>query len=247
MVFNGDTNGQDICTLTDKIVKTDAIDFPLDEKALYANWGMREIWKLIFAAYGGWVQEDANKTTLPEYTADLTLLQLYTFPDIQTVHDVSWLDSSGSWHPLKVITVEDITARGYAESEFMKTPGNPTFYRPVSGGFKVYPAADTIRAAAIRVHGAADIVPFTAASTNVAPGFDSMFHESLCLFMALQYAKINSMSVAGGVMRGGFKTGLLSDWSEASDQITSHYQTKAKQLFPPTVKHRQAFANQYVS
>lgn len=248
MVFNGDANNQDICSLADKLVKTDDIDFPLDEKALYANWGMREIWKAIWLAYGGWITEDANQTTLPEAIGNLTLLQFYTLPpDIQELVDVEVMDSSLSWRKLNVITIEDIIARGWAESEFMKTPGNPQYYRPVANGFKLYPASDTARNSAIRVVGPRDIVVFTPTTTNVSPGFDSTFHESLALFMALQYSKINSMAVAGGVMRGGFKTGLLADWSSAIDDISDHYQTKCKQLFPPAVKHTKAFANQYVS
>lgn len=239
MVFNGDSNDQDICTLADKQVKTDDIDFPLTEKALYANWGSREIYKAIYLAYGGWIEDDKNQTSIPEFTGNLTTNQFYPLPDdLQALHSIEWMDSSGSWHPLNPITLEEINDRNSAESEFMKTPGNPLFYRPLANGFKVYPAADTARNSAIRVKGTRDIISFTAASTNITPGFDSLFHEDLSVFMALTFADINTLARAAK---------LQEKWDGILESITDFYSSKYKQMFPPAIRHRRAIANDYVS
>lgn len=240
MVFNGDSNNQDICTLTDKLVKTDAIDFPLSEKALYANWGMREIWQAIYKAYGGWILDDRNATTIPESIGNLTLNQFYPLPDdLQALHSVEVMDASLSWRSLKVITLEDILARGSAETEFMKIPANPEFYRPLANGFKLYPASDTARALAIRIKFTRDIVAFTPTSTNVSPGYDSTFHEDLSLFMGMTYADINTLTKRAAR--------LQQQWTDFIARLTSHYASKAKQLFPPSLKKSRDMVAEYVS
>lgn len=249
MIFNGDTDGQDICTLADLLAKTDAIDFPLKEKATYANWGMREIWKAIYLAYGGWILSDSNQSTLDIATGTLKKDQtFYPLPDdVQALHEVEWMDASGSWHKILPITLEDINARGSAESEFLKISANPTFYRPIANGFKIYPASgDADRASALRCDVIRGIVAFTSTSTSTQPGFDSLHHEAVPIFMAMKYAQINSLSVAGGVMRNGAITGMMRDWSEAIDGITSAYKSKYKQMFPPKIGHRRNFVQQFL-
>lgn len=247
MVFNGQTDGQDICTLADTLADyQNDTTFPLAEKALYANWGMRKIWAAIYRCYGGWILDDKNQTDLPELTADLSLNQYYGLPEAESLYSVDFMDASGTWNPLKPITIEDMSMRGYAESEFMKTAGTPVYYRPIGGGFKVYPASDTARALAIRIKINRNIVPFTSTTEAVEPGFDSLFHEAVALYMALEYAKLHSLAVAGGTMRGGFKTGLLGDWYDTLDEITKHYQLKFRQMFPPKFKKRRNMAGHYL-
>lgn len=236
--FNGEGNGQDICSYADSLVKTNNTSFPLTEKARYANHAMREIWKTIFMAYGGWMFDDNNNTDLPIATTDLIKDQtFYTLPtDLSHIHGVEFLNNGGVWIPLSPMTMEKIHQRGYAESQFYSVSAVPLFYRPVANGFKIYPASNVTQSQSLRVHFSRDISGFVPGDTIKKPGFDPIFHEGVAIFMALQYAKINSLSSAGGTMKGGHRTGLSSDWYEFLEGVKKHYSERFRQMFPARMR-----------
>ena len=86
MQYNSHSTKQDICSLADIMAKTNSVSFPIEDKTLFANMGMREIWSWIFEAYGGWHYDDSNNTDLPEATTDLIANQKqYSLP-IDSAH-----------------------------------------------------------------------------------------------------------------------------------------------------------------
>jgi len=240
LVFNGDPNNLDICTLADKLAGgQNDNNFPLADKAMYANMGMRILWGDAFIAYGGWVYDDSNRTDLPEATADLVSgQQFYGLPitDMSHLIGVEFKNQGGTWITLVPITVEKIKQNGYAESEFYKTSSTPLFYRPTATGIKLYPPANYSQASSLRIHVSRDITTFTPTSTNTSPGFDPLFHEGVSLYMALRHAQAKGLGVAGGTLRGGYKTGLLSDWFDFEDRFKRHYAERFKQMFPPRLR-----------
>lgn len=241
--YNGEANGQDICTLADKMAKSDSLSFPIAEKTIYANMGMREIWKAIFLSYGGWIYDDSNLTDLPVATTDLVKDQkYYALPVTAMSHliSVEFKNVGGTWIPLTPLTIEKINQQGYADSEFLKYSAVPMFYRPVATGIQLYPPANWDASASLRIHISRDISAFVVTDTTKVPGFDPLFHEGLPIYMALKYAQANSLPQAGGTMRGGYKTGLLSDWYDFIDGLKRHYQERFKQMFPPRIKVRDA-------
>jgi hypothetical protein len=248
MVFNGDSDDQDICTLADKLVKTDDTDFPLKEKAMYANVGASAVWDKIMMAYGGWMPDDSNNSGQPEYATNLVSgTQIYPFATTEYLYGMEFCDSSGNWHPLFPITLEKIRDEFHsAETDFMSANGNPLYYRPVKNGIKLYPAPNFSVSSGLKGFISRDMTAFASTSTTQTPGWDSSLHDGLAIFMALQYAKINSLPVAGGVMRGGFKTGLLMDWGDFLSTVTQHYKEKFKQHFPK-IRHNTQEIDQYVS
>lgn len=239
MQFNSETNGQDICTLADTLAKSNSKSFPIKKKVLYANMGLREIWGLIFEAYGGWHYDDSNQTDEPEATTILRADEQQVTLPLDSAHlmGVAYKDQSGSWHPLIPITIEQIQDRGYAESEFMNTSGNPQFYRPVADGFKMYPAANFTQNDSIKAWFSRDISTFSITDTNKVPGFPQEFHEGLAIYMAMQHTQTNTLPQAGGVLKGGFRTGLVAKWGDFSARITSFYGNRFRQLFPPRIRH----------
>lgn len=237
--FNSDPNGLDICTLADSMVNSNVVSFPLKEKAVYANFALRQIWGDIFSAYGGWVYDDNNLTDLPIATADLVANQrFYALPVTNLAHIVSveFLNQGGTWIPMTPVTLEKINQNGYAESEFMKTAAVPSFYRPVATGLMLYPPANFSQAQSLRIHFTRDISTFLPTDTTKAPGFDPQYHEGVAVFIALKYAQKYSLPVAGGVMRGGFKTGLVADWQDFEARLKQHYSERFKQMFPPRIR-----------
>lgn len=236
--YNSDANNQDICSFADQLVKTNSSSFPIADKTRQANYALRTIWGDIFDAYGGWIYDDSNLTDLPEATTDLVAnQQFYALPvNISQIVGLEFQNVGGTWIPLTPVTLEKIHQNGYAESEFLKTPAVPMFYRPTATGVKLYPPANFSQLQSLRVQISRDISSFSVTDTTKQPGFDPLFHEGVPLFMALQYAKINSLPVAGGVMRGGYKTGLLADWFDFETRLKRHYSTRFWQMFPPRIR-----------
>ncbi len=236
--FNSQSDSQDICTQADVLVKTDSTSFPLTTKAQYANEALRIIWQDIFYSYGGWIYDDSNQTDLPEATADLVSgQQIYTLPtDSDSLMGVEFKNIGGTWITLVPITLEKIKQNGYAESEFYKVSSTPIFYRPIGNGFKLYPPANYSQVSSLKLHFSRDMTSFVSADTTKTPGFDAPFHYGVPLYMGMKFAQVNGLSVAGGTMRGGFKTGLLSDWFEFRDQLKKHYSERFRQMFPPRMR-----------
>lgn len=240
MVFNGDSNEMDLCGLADRLVKTDDTDFPLADKALYGNWGLREIFAEIMKVYGGWLVDDTNNSGNPEATAQLTQnTQVHAMASIMRIHSAEWKDSNDTWNPLEPITLEQITEMGYAETEFMKTPGRPVYFRPVQGGVKLYPAwSGSNIANGLKVHGPRDISAFAANSTAVSPGYDSLAgHEAVAVFMAMKYAQINTLDAFAG---------LYNDWLSSLVRIRNHYRDKFLREHP-RLRRANNYADGFVS
>jgi len=240
MVFNGDSDDQDLCTLADRKAGSNDVSFPLKDKALYANMRSRKVWKAIWKAYGGWIQDDQNNSGAPETTTSLvtTARNLYAFATAQMIMGMEWMDSSSRWRKLKKITLEKIQSMGIAESDFMTTAGDPIYYRPVQNGVRIYPDSSAARSNALKALIKRDIVAFASTSTSTTPGWDSILHEGLAIGMALDYAKANSLAVAGT---------LQEEWDAFLQEVVDHYSAKFRENFPPVVVKRPAIANDYVS
>lgn len=248
MQYNSNTNNQDLCSLADLMAKSNSTSFPIKEKTIYANMGMREIWSWIFESYGGWHYDDSNYTDLPEATTELIANQKqYSLP-IESAHllGVAFKDASGVWTQLKPITLEKIQEYG-AEDEFENIAGNPQYYRPISNGFKVYPAANFSQDDSIKINVSRDISVFEITDTTKTPGFVATFHEAIATFMALKHCKINSKPQYPGLQldwdgdeartgrEGGFKL-----------RIKTFYGNQFRQMFPPAF-NRPDIIEDYIS
>lgn len=239
MVFNGDADDQDICTLADDIAKTDDTDFPLKMKARLANWCMRDIFKVIMQVYGGWTLNDPNTAGPPEATQNLGIgTRIYAIASAQWIAGVEYSDANGVWTRIHPITLEEIHDRGQAETEFMKTNGNPLYYRPVGNGIKLYPGANFAVALGLKAHISKDITPFTSASTTAEPGFDSLAgHENLALGMAVKYEGINRLDSYQA---------HFNDWILFLASLRAHYAEKFKREYPTRVRRATGVVDQYV-
>jgi hypothetical protein len=241
MQFNSEANDQDLCTLADLLAKTDDTDFPLKEKSLYANWGLRELFRHIYQVYGGWAIQDSNVSGTQEVTVNLVAdgTQFYTFATVAWIAGVEYQDANGDRFKLDPITLEQIREMGYAENEFMSTAGTPEYYRPVKNGIKIYPSSDTAVTAGLIVQiGAQDISPFTPASTTAVPGYDSLAgHEAVAAYMAMKYAQIHTLDSFAG---------LLNDWLTALAGVKNHYKKKWDMDKPPAIRKSNRIVDQYV-
>lgn len=239
MVFNGDADDQDLCSLADELAGSNDISYPLKSKARNANWGLRKLLKVIWQAYGGWIFDDSNNAGEPEAISELTAnTRFFAFATAQMIHGMEAKDSAGNWRPLKPITLEQIQAKGSAETEFEKTASSagPRWYRPVKNGVNVYPSSSVTIATALKAKISKDISPFTSASTATAPGIDSSCHEALAVFMALRHAKNKGLTPAAS---------LAADWEDEKRDVKMHYAQKFRENFPAGLRRTGNYAGQF--
>lgn len=237
MVFDGDSNNLDICTLADKPNKSDDVSFPLADKAMYANMAMRAIWREIFDVYGGWQLFDKNLADGSErYAVDSVVGEpFYRFAAADWINGIDWVDNNGNEFALDPITLEEIRDRGYAEDDFYSENGTPRYYRPVNDGVKLYPAPDSGVTNGVIAHvGAQDISPFSASTTDTEPGYDELAgHEAVSEFMSFRYSDDNDKAN---------RDKRESAWLRSLAGIKSHYKKKFKER-KPAIRHRAVGSN----
>lgn len=247
MVFNGDSGNIDICTLADKPNKTNDTSFPLADKAMYANMGLREIFRAIYQVYGGWTVQDSNVSGTDRVSTDLLNdgTRFYAFATVAFLKGMEYTDEDGNDWALTPITLEEIRDMGYAEDEFMDTPGDPQYYRPVKNGVMIYPAwytsKSTVTNGLTALIGAQDISPFTAASTSTSPGYDSLAgHEAVAEFMSFRYSDDNDKTN---------RDRREAAWLRALGAIKAHYKRKFMEMKTAIRKKPMGngYADQFIS
>jgi hypothetical protein len=228
MQYNSNATSQDLVSLANALTKRDNTKFPLTEKTLYANMGNRIILTEIHNSYGGWKYDDRNNTDFPIATTNLVSAQSnYGLPTDTTQINGVYVKYSGDvWDKLDPITLEQIN-RQEAEPEFESTDGVPRYYRTLSNSIVVYPASNLSVTDGLMIEYSRDISSFATTDTTKTPGFDPIFHESLGVYMAYQYAQINSLD--------NLKD-LKEQWFDSLARIKRHYAQKFKDMYPARVK-----------
>lgn len=240
LVFNGDTDEQDIVHLMNDLVGSTENTYSLKAKARDCNTASRLIWSWIHEAYGGWEYDDSNNTTdFPIARTNLVASQQdYGLPsDGLTIRGLEVKNAGGTWFPLIAITEEQVRER-MAEAQFMSTPSMPTFYVPLANSVKLYPAPNFSQSASLRVTYDRGITAFASTDNTKSPGFNSQFHEAVAYGGALQFAKYKTLPQAGGVLRNGARTGLLGDFYDYEQKIKLFYRSRYQELFPGRITVR---------
>ncbi len=199
------------------------------------NEALNRVTSLILTADGRWQFDDTNYTDIPIGTTNLVTTagseqQDYAFAATHLkITRVECMDSTGAWHLLQPID----QAQLYNQSltDFMNTAGFPTYYDKIGNSIFLYPkplAAAVTATAGLKVFFQRPPSYFSYTDTTKTPGFNSMYHELVALIASKNYAISKSLPVAGGVMRGGFKTGLLARVDEAEQDLIDSYALRNK-------------------
>lgn len=227
MIFNGNSDGQDLCTLTDDYVSTNTLTYPLTKKARAANKTTRMAWSWIFNSYGGWEYDDSNNTTnFPIAATTLSVGQVdYDLPPGSlTVRGVEILLNGGTvYQRLLPLNEETLIDNRISEASFFTSNGAPLYYRVIGSSIKIYPPTNYTIANGMRVTFDRGSVAFASTSTTQQPGFASEFHEAVAIGMALEYAKQNHLSYADD---------LQVDLDKYERSIRKYYTQRYQEKFP---------------
>jgi hypothetical protein len=236
MVWNADSNNQDIVSTIKRWTGMDTVAYPLVDMCGDANMANREIWTWIHQAYGGWMYDDANNTIdFPTATTALVASQQdYAIPaSALMVRGVEIkLNGSNVWTRIFPKTEEQIRDDIMAEKQFMSVASQPRFYTPYANSIKLYPASNYAQASSLRVSYERETVAFTPTGNDSrTPGFSSLYHEAVAIGAVFNFSLYKTISQ---------KNDVAMKWADYKDRIMKDYQQRFEQLFPKQMTVRDA-------
>lgn len=228
MVYNGDSDKQDICSVADDFANTSVLTYPLQEKTRSGNRYLRMFWAIIFDVYGGWQYDDSNNTNFPIVTGSLTANQ----SDISlptgalTVRGVDIIPTGSTvYQKLVELTEEMIRDNGISEASLFTATGIPMYYRPIGSSVKLYPTPNATMT--VRMTYDRGSVAFISTDTTKQPGFASEFHEAIALGMAYDYAVRNALPSVSL---------LAQELDKAKKTIEKYYLKRYQEMYPPIMR-----------
>lgn len=185
------------------LTKTNSSSFPVADLVLSANNAVEHVVGLINRADQRWQFDDFNQTDLPIATATLTSGQQdYALSSaFLTVDRVEIKDTSANWHLLTPIDQQLLKRdRATAMAAYQPTNGTPLEYDVASTSVFLYPIPNYTQASSLKVYFTRGPVAFLTSDTSAQPGFPSIFHELIPLWVAYDYAIANALPTASGFM-----------------------------------------------
>lgn len=211
----------DINTLARMLVNADSNSYTAAQLLLAVNNSYERITGKILAltAGGKWKYGDYNYSAFPTFTLNLTNgTQAYrifdsldndTYPDSYgpiMILGAEVKDQDGKWHLLTPITLDDIHAKGIAQSEYYSTNGRPIEYEKREDMIVLYPAPDNgvsvTLTAGLRIFFLRTADRFTSSEVTAGtkePGFPSPWHDILSYEAAYLYAITNGLPNAAAL------------------------------------------------
>lgn len=194
MIYNGETNNQDLYSDTRFLIgvsSTDTTTFPLVDFTRSANFALDKVVSVIFRADNRWEFDDSNSTDLPIATASLVANQQDY--GIAVTHlkilKVRVKDQQGEWVSLNPINRRDLT-----DSQLTATAGDPVNYDIIGNSIFVYPKPSYSSTGGLELQYQRGGSYFITTDTTKTPGFASQFHRLISLYAALDYCETNTMS-----------------------------------------------------
>lgn len=178
------------------LTKTNSTSFPNADLVILANNAMERVASLINRADRRWQWDDTNQSDLPIATTTITSGQQdYAIATAHLSLDrVEIKDSSGAWHLLRPIDQHDV--RYQALGAYRSTNGLPQEYDIIGNSIFLYPTPNYTQAASLKVHYTRAPVAFVAGDTTATPGFNSLFHDLIPLWVSYEYALANGLKNA---------------------------------------------------
>jgi hypothetical protein len=157
-------------------------------------------------ADGRWEFDDSNSSDYPIGTTDLGVIvgseqQSYTFDvTMLRIFRVEIMDNTGAWHKLTPIDQSDIYDQSL--TDFLKTPGLPTYYDKQSDAIFLYPkplGTSVTALQGLKVWFERPPSYFGIGDTTKVPGINSMYHRLVATIASRDYALFKQLSVAKGL------------------------------------------------
>lgn len=196
---------QDIVNSVYFRTKTNSSSFLAADMLLYINNAYDRVVSLIMSADSKWQWDDTNQTDLPIATAALISGQQdYALATSHlTIDRVEVLDSSGTtFRRLFQIDQQQLKqGSSLALDEYQSSNGLPNEYDVVGNSIFLYPTPNYALADALKVYFTRAGTLYTTAEVTTGtkvPGFISLFHDLVPLWVSYNYAIANNQGTANG-------------------------------------------------
>lgn len=178
----------DIKNRTYFLTNTDSTQYPIADLVISANRAVERIVSLINRCDSKWQWDDLNQTDLPIGTTALVSGQKdYSLQTSHlTIDRVEVKDSAGNWH--RVNPIDRTAIEGQSLTDYKKSNGLPEEYDLIGSSVFLYPSPNYSQASSLKIYFTRGPVAFDSDDTTETPGFNSLFHDLIPLWIAYDYA-----------------------------------------------------------
>lgn len=182
------------------LTKTNSTSLPIADLVILANNAMERVASLIMQSDGLWQYDDTNQTDLPIGTTTLTDSQQdYSLSTTHlAIERVEVKDQNGNWSVLQQLDKQEYD--GVSLSNAFPSTGLPEYYDVQGSSLLLYPAPNYTQAASLKVYYKRGPSLFDSSDTTKNPGFNSLYHDLIPLWVAYDYAISNGMNTAAAFM-----------------------------------------------
>ncbi len=178
------------------LTSSTATSFPDTKLIIEANNALDRIVSLIMQSDGRWQWDDENNSDLPIATTALVSGQKdysLAVSHLQTTR-VEVQDSHGDWH--KLYPIDQVDVYDQSLTDFMKSDGLPKYYDKIGNSFFLYPGPNYSQTGSLKIYFKRGPSYFSTADVVKEPGFNSLYHELIPLWVAYSYAIANGKANA---------------------------------------------------
>jgi hypothetical protein len=178
--------------------KTNSSSFTAANMLIYINNAYNRVASLILQSDGRWQWDDDNRTDLPIATTTVTSGQQdysISVTHLKVVRVELKANGGTFFSKLEPIDVADA-----GDTIDNATTGTPTHYDIQGNSIFLYPIPDFTQSASLRVtyqRGPAEYTSSEVTSGTKTPGFNSLYHNLIPLWVAYDYAVDNQLSAGG--------------------------------------------------
>lgn len=189
-----------IRTKTYFLTSTNITSFPDANLVVEANNALERVTSLIMQSDGRWQWDDENNTDLPIATTNLVSGQQdYTLAISHLqITRVEVMDQSSNWTKLNPIDQTDVYNQSL--TQYLTGGGLPVYYDKIGNSVFLYPYPNYSQAASLKVYFKRGPSYFLTSDTTKAPGFNTLYHELIPLWIAYNFAIANGKSNANAIM-----------------------------------------------
>lgn len=204
-----------------KDTKTDSTSYPNSDMIIEINSANDRVDSLIIKADNKWQWDDSNQTDLPIATASLVANQkdyALTTGHLKITR-ARVKNSSGLWVVLKPIDQAD---QEYSAIEDSTTTGTPVYYDKMGNSIFLSPTPSYSQSASLELTFQRQAVAFTTGDLSTgtkSPGFNSLYHGLIPLWVTYNYWLVNDQSLCNGFMK---------EIMAKEDALTKDYNMRSK-------------------
>lgn len=213
----------DIVNKTYFLTKTNSSSFSAADMLILINNAYERVASLIISVDGRWQWDDTNNTDLPIATTALVANQQdYSLASTHLeITGVELKDTNGNWTPLIPIDQNDIKYNP-STTDFLKDAGLPQYYDKMGMSVFLYPKPNYSQDASLKIRFQRAPALYTSGEVTTGtkqPGFNSLYHDLIPLWVSYEYAFANGMNTANK---------FLEEINRKEEALKSDYQLRSK-------------------